>query len=359
MAGTITDWIVGPKPKGYVDPMDDPYGKKAGQFAGQLISIGLPFKYLKAVKTPGMLGKFSPTLLKSMVSGAISGTIGEAFDTINDYRDDGKQSLGERIGAVGVNTVIAGAGDVAIRAGSKVLASTMRFVSGKLSKIKVPNFEEIRKKVLENIGESKAARETSNYGEYLKKEKELLKEIEKKQALEGMGENKLPNRTIDSLNEKTQNVRDDINRKIEKIRNSDEYKNLSKTQRDKLDRKLRKLSSGNVAVADVSIPGIKKEFQAHSQIHSSDSVGSNVGDFSSSKVDKSLETYVDDEFPRFNDTEAKILEDIASQIKDPNVKGQIDLFTELDACQSCSNLIMEFRRKFPNIELNVYSKNMK
>ncbi|MEK4290004.1 MULTISPECIES: hypothetical protein [unclassified Paenibacillus] len=34
MAGTITDWIAGPKPKGYVDPMDDPYGKKAGQFAG-------------------------------------------------------------------------------------------------------------------------------------------------------------------------------------------------------------------------------------------------------------------------------------------------------------------------------------
>lgn len=92
-------------------------------------------------------------------------------------------------------------------------------------------------------------------------------------------------------------------------RNSDEYKNLSKTQRDKFDR--------------------------------------------------SLKSYVEDEFPRFNDTEAKILEDIVSQIKDPNVKGKIDLFTELDACQSCSNLIMEFRRKFPNIELNVYSNSMK
>ncbi|WP_342415074.1 deaminase domain-containing protein [Paenibacillus sp. FSL R10-2782] len=182
-------------------------------------------------------------------------------------------------------------------------------------------------------------------------------------STKGTGENRLPNQTIDSLYEKTQNVRGNFNREIEKIRNSDEYKNLSKTQRDKLDRKLRKLSSGNVAVADVSIPGIKKEFQAHSQIHSSDSVGSsvgsNVGDFSYSKVDKSLESYVDDEFPRFNDTEAKILEDIASQIKDPNVKGQIDLFTELDACQSYSNLIMEFRRKFPNIYLNVYSKNMR
>lgn len=88
-------------------------------------------------------------------------------------------------------------------------------------------------------------------------------------------------------------------------------------------------------------------------------MGSNVGDLIYSKADKLFETYVDDQFPRLNDTEAKILENIASQIKDPNIKGQIDLFTELDACQSCSNLIMEFRRKFPNIQLNVYSKSMR
>ncbi|MDD1504380.1 deaminase domain-containing protein [Lysinibacillus sp. CNPSo 3705] len=56
---------------------------------------------------------------------------------------------------------------------------------------------------------------------------------------------------------------------------------------------------------------------------------------------------------------SKILEDISAQIKDPNVSGKIDLFTELDACQSCTNLIMEFRRKFPNIELNVYPENMR
>ncbi|WP_339224911.1 deaminase domain-containing protein [Paenibacillus sp. FSL H8-0332] len=178
-------------------------------------------------------------------------------------------------------------------------------------------------------------------------------------GVEGTGKDKIPNKLIDSLYERTQNIRNDINKEIQKIRNSDEYKNLSNTQRKKLDRKLDNLTFGNVAVADVNIPGIKKEFQAHSQIHSSDGVGSNVRDLSYSKVDKSLESYVDDQFPRINDTEAKILEDIASQIKDPNVKGQIDLFTELDACQSCSNLIMEFRRKFPNIQLNVNSKSMR
>ncbi|WP_307802256.1 deaminase domain-containing protein [Bacillus arachidis] len=61
-------------------------------------------------------------------------------------------------------------------------------------------------------------------------------------------------------------------------------------------------------------------------------------------------------YDRFHDTEAKILEDIASQIKDPNIFGKIDLYTELDACQSCSNIILEFRKKYPNIQLNIYTK---
>ena len=31
------------------------------------------------------------------------------------------------------------------------------------------------------------------------------------------------------------------------------------------------------------------------------------------------------------------------------------IYTELDACQSCTNIIFEFRRMFPNIKLNVFS----
>ncbi|ALP36006.1 hypothetical protein ASL14_07310 [Paenibacillus sp. IHB B 3084] len=178
-------------------------------------------------------------------------------------------------------------------------------------------------------------------------------------GIEGTGVNRLPKKIIDNFYEKTENIRIDINKEVEKIRNSDEYKNLSKTQRNKLDRKLDKLTNGNIAVAEVNIPGIKKDFQAHSQIHSSDSLGNDLGDFSYSKETKSFETYVEDKFPRFNDTEAKILEDMSSQIKDPNVYGQVNLYTELDACQSCTNLIMEFRRNYPNIKLNVYSENMR
>ncbi|WP_156130657.1 deaminase domain-containing protein [Paenibacillus durus] len=68
---------------------------------------------------------------------------------------------------------------------------------------------------------------------------------------------------------------------------------------------------------------------------------------------------MEDGFPRYQDTEAKILEDIASKIKDPNVAGEIDLFTNFDTCQSCTNLIFEFRRKFPNIKLNIYTNSMR
>jgi len=114
-------------------------------------------------------------------------------------------------------------------------------------------------------------------------------------------------------------------------------------------------NKGNMATADVEIDGIKKDFVAHSKIHDSTSKGAGVADFSMSKENKIFETYVDDKFPRYNDTEAKILEDIASQIKDPNISGTINLYTELDACQSCSNIILEFRRMFPNIKLNIFS----
>lgn len=62
-------------------------------------------------------------------------------------------------------------------------------------------------------------------------------------------------------------------------------------------------------------------------------------------------------FYRYRDTEAKILEDIASQI-DESTTGAIDLYTELDPCQSCSSIILEFRKKFPDITLNIFSKNM-
>ncbi|WP_244188374.1 contractile injection system protein, VgrG/Pvc8 family [Paenibacillus kribbensis] len=53
---------------------------------------------------------------------------------------------------------------------------------------KVDPSEQIKQRVLQNIAQSKAAREASKFGEYVKKEKLTLDAIKKRQALEGTGE---------------------------------------------------------------------------------------------------------------------------------------------------------------------------
>ena len=113
---------------------------------------------------------------------------------------------------------------------------------------------------------------------------------------------------------------------------------------------------GNMAVADVDVIGIKDNFVAHSKINAELDKGADVADFSYLKPENEriFTSYVDDQYPRYHDTEAKILEDIASQITDPNVSGRINLYSELPCCQSCSNIILEFRRMFLNIELNIF-----
>lgn len=117
-------------------------------------------------------------------------------------------------------------------------------------------------------------------------------------------------------------------------------------------------NKGNMATANVDISGLKSEYFAHSKINSATDIGADVADFSYLKNsnDRIFSTYEEVGYPRYHDTEAKILEDIASNIKNSNMAGNIDLYTELPACQSCTNVIMEFRRMFPNIRLNVHTK---
>ncbi|MBC6298227.1 hypothetical protein HCJ45_14020, partial [Listeria sp. FSL L7-1517] len=161
-----------------------------------------------------------------------------------------------------------------------------------------------------------------------------------------------------NLQNQSKNMRNNLDDFIKNYKNSDEYLNLSNSQRKIVNRKLDRLGKGNVATAEVDIPGLKKDFKAHSQVQSNDSLGY-MDDFSiaPSEKDRVLKNYVEDGYPRYNDTEAKILEDIASKIKDPNTKGEINLFSELDCCQSCTNLILEFRKKYPNIKINVITNN--
>ena len=57
---------------------------------------------------------------------------------------------------------------------------------------------------------------------------------------------------------------------------------------------------------------------------------------------------------RAYDTEYKLLEELASRYaQTPEVEGTINLFTERPPCDSCSNVIEQFRRRFPNIMVTV------
>ena len=61
---------------------------------------------------------------------------------------------------------------------------------------------------------------------------------------------------------------------------------------------------------------------------------------------------------RSTDTEAKILNNIANQLgNNSNAKGSITLFTEREPCASCAINIDQFRKKYPNIDLNIVDSN--
>lgn len=59
------------------------------------------------------------------------------------------------------------------------------------------------------------------------------------------------------------------------------------------------------------------------------------------------------------DSEAKILEDIAHQLGynffgvDETITGNVYLITERKPCASCSDVIMQFKQMFPNVNLVV------
>jgi hypothetical protein len=128
--------------------------------------------------------------------------------------------------------------------------------------------------------------------------------------------------------------------------------------RTNLPPKLRR--EGNVAVADVNIPNLPNEFFAFSRIQDAtskgalDSHGAEYG-FSYLRNEDQLLLSGYQEiggYFRSVDTEAKILEDIASRT-DSETIGSIVLYTELKPCTSCEAVIDSFRTLRKNITVTV------
>ncbi|OMG45546.1 hypothetical protein BK140_31660, partial [Paenibacillus macerans] len=126
----LAEWIMGPEPEGYVNPLDDPYGKGVGEAAGNVAGFFLPFKYVKAVKTPAALSKLSPTVVRSMTAGAIFGTATEASDAVTDFKNDGDQDLTGRAQNIALDTAMAGAGDVTFTYAFKLISGALKSTAG-------------------------------------------------------------------------------------------------------------------------------------------------------------------------------------------------------------------------------------
>ncbi|WP_281361171.1 deaminase domain-containing protein, partial [Pseudomonas quercus] len=110
--------------------------------------------------------------------------------------------------------------------------------------------------------------------------------------------------------------------------------------------------SGNVAVAEIDIPGIPKQMAAHSQVSDAGKglVGSGNGNF----VAQSVPNKAGDLVYRGIDTEYKILDNIADQLgRNTSARGTVNILTEKAACASCLNVAEQFKAKYPNITVNI------
>ncbi|MFA4134243.1 MULTISPECIES: deaminase domain-containing protein [unclassified Brevibacillus] len=75
------------------------------------------------------------------------------------------------------------------------------------------------------------------------------------------------------------------------------------------------------------------------------------------KVNKQNVVNGEEAWDRATDTEFKILNEIATKLgENKEAVGKIKMYTDLDCCSSCSNVIGQFKEKYPKIEIEVIYK---
>ena len=141
--------------------------------------------------------------------------------------------------------------------------------------------------------------------------------------------------------------------------------NRVKELRQKLTSSYKK--SGNFGHAEVNITNLSKsEFYAHSGIDELTGTLPNRVPEISLKPDVQDEIFPWTSVPASNgvlidrniDTEYKILNEIAQKLGDnPNVVGEIKLFTERPPCSSCSGVIDLFHQRYPLLNIEIIHNN--
>lgn len=120
-------------------------------------------------------------------------------------------------------------------------------------------------------------------------------------------------------------------------------------------------SKGNLAIAEIDVPGLPKNMRAFSQYQNGEfgfvprPTGQTI--FEPLEIGKGGVVNGKNAFLRDVDGEFKILENAARMLgNNPTVTGRINLFTELRSCTSCASTVMQFRQRYPDIQLNVFTR---
>jgi filamentous hemagglutinin len=116
-------------------------------------------------------------------------------------------------------------------------------------------------------------------------------------------------------------------------------------------------NSGNVAAAEINVPGLPATMLASSRIDNPTAaqqatgfVGRVEGQFETQAIPIGNGQPID----RVADSEAKILSTIGQQLgNNTQARGMINLYTERAPCASCESVIEQFRARYPNIVVNV------
>ena len=123
----------------------------------------------------------------------------------------------------------------------------------------------------------------------------------------------------------------------------------------------------NFAWAVAKIDGLDKtEYYAHSGINGLGGLSAEAaaeipdisprckkGRFEILCVNHADEIEGDDCWPRYMDTECKILEDLAAHMPDPAAAGRVRLYTDLYPCASCRHVMAQFLTAYTNVRMQV------
>ena len=153
-------------------------------------------------------------------------------------------------------------------------------------------------------------------------------------------------------------------RLIEPVRDEPALKRIESV-RQKLPEKNRRRN--NFAWAVAKIDGLDKvEYFAHSGINGTGGLSAEAaakipgisprckkGRFEVLCVNHDDEIEGDDCWPRYMDTECKILEDLAAHLPDPSAAGRVRLYTDLYPCASCRHVMDQFLAAYPNVQMQI------